>query len=99
MCSEIRRNRPGWKKKKHREHERTGGNTHPHTGNLAIRRRTFPRLSDSEEEQRKQIEYVRQGGIETVVVCSVIIAHFVEAGDWRVRHASTKLCDSVNVDP
>lgn len=67
----------------HRLEHRIALKTHPHTGELAVRSRTFPRLSDSEEEKREEVEDVREGRVQPVVVGGVIVADFVQMRHWR----------------
>lgn len=55
--------------------------THPHTGNLAICRRAFPRFTYGEVKQRKEIEDIGKCRVQTVVVDCVVVSYFIEAGD------------------
>ena len=62
--------------------------THPHTGNLTVRRRTFSCLADGEVEEGEEVEDVGECCVDAVVVCCVVIADVVKAS-YCVR--STKV--------
>ena len=57
----------------------TSVDTHPHARDLAVRRGRLPGPADREKEEGQEVEYVREGGVEAVVVRGVVIADLVQA--------------------
>ena len=59
--------------------------THPHTRDLAVRSRAFPRLADGEEEEGEEVEDVGEQRVEAVVVRDIVLADVVELRDCEER--------------
>ena len=61
--------------------------THPHTGNLTVRRRTFSCLADGEVEERQEVEDIGQGRVQPVAVDGMVIADLI-----KTRHCTREGC-------
>ena len=74
--------------------------THPHTGNLAVGSRAFPRLAYRKIEEGHEIEDIGERSVQPVVVDRMVVAYFVQTrhctGCKRVERTRTGTAQSIN---